>query len=88
MKILAESIDSVDLEAINIVDDGAIPDVDMSADYADAVYLLYRAGVLTGSDSMGTFAPKSVISRAEAAAVITRIIDPTLRTSVELVGEY
>lgn len=87
-KILAASIDSIDLEAINIVDDGAIPDVSMSADYADAVYLLYRAGILTGSDSNGTFNPSSTITRAEAAAIITRIVDPDLRQSVELSGEY
>ena len=87
-EILANSIDPIDLEPINIVDDGAIPDVPMSADYADAVYLLYRAGILTGSDINGTFNPNSTITRAEAAAIITRIIDPSLRKSIELVGEY
>lgn len=87
-EILANSIDSIDLEAINLVDDGTIPDVNMDADYADAVYLLYRAGVLTGSDSNGTFYPNSTITRAEAAAIITRIVDPSLRKSIELVGEY
>lgn len=87
-EILANSIDPIDLEPCNIVDDGAIPDVPMSADYADAVYLLYRAGILTGSDSSGTFNPDSTITRAEAAAIITRIVDPSLRKSIELVGEY
>lgn len=87
-QILAASVDSADLEAINIVDDGAIPDVPMTADYADSVYLLYRAGVLSGSDELGTFMPDSTITRAEAAAIITRIIDPTLRKTIELAGEY
>lgn len=87
-QILANSIDSIDLDEINLVDDGAIPDVDMNADYADAVYLLYRAGVLTGSDETGTFYPDSTITRAEAAAIITRIVDPSLRKNIELVGEY
>ena len=87
-QILANSIDPIDLEATNIVDDGAIPDVPMSSDYADAVYLLYRAGILAGSDSKGTFNPDSTITRAEAAAIITRIVDPSLRKSIELVGEY
>lgn len=87
-KILAASVDPIDLEEINIVDDGAIPDVDVNSDYANAVYLLYRAGVLSGSDSNGTFNPDSTITRAEAAAIITRIIDPSLRKSIELVGEY
>lgn len=87
-QILANSIDSIDLDEINLVDDGAIPDVNMDADYASAAYLLYRAGVLTGSDSNGTFYPDSTITRAEAAAIITRIVDPSLRKSIELVGEY
>ncbi len=87
-KILAASIDPVDLEEINIVDDGAIPDVPVESDYAEAVYLLYRAGILTGSDELGSFKPASTITRAEAAAIITRIVDPSLRQSIELVGEY
>ena len=87
-KILAASVDPIDLETINIVDDEAIPDVDMSADYAESVYMLYRAGVLSGSDANGTFNPDSTITRAEAAAIITRIIDPNLRKTIELVGEY
>ena len=87
-KILAASIDAVDLEEINVVDDGAIPDVPMNSDHAEAVYLLYRAGVLAGSDDMGSFKPESTITRAEAAAIITRIIDPALRQSIELAGEY
>ena len=73
---------------INWVINGAIPDVPMSSDYADAVYMLYRAGVLVGSDSTGKFNPDSTITRAEAAALITRIVDPSLRQSIELNGEY
>lgn len=87
-RILAASIDDVDLQPINLVEDGAIPDVDMNADYADAVYLLYRAGVLSGSDANGTFNPDSTISRAEVAAIVTRMVDPTLRKTIELSGEY
>jgi len=87
-KILATSVDTIDLKAINLVEDGAIPDVDMSADYADAVYLLYRAGILTGSDAKGTFQPDSTVTRAEAAAIVTRIVDPTLRKNIELSREY
>jgi len=87
-EILSKSIDSIDLKEINWVDDGAIPDVPMSAEYADAVYMLYRAGIIIGSDSAGTFNPDSTISRAEAAAIITRIVDTSLRKSIELVGEY
>ena len=51
-----------------------IPDVN-AAPYRDrsAIWMLYRAGVLTGSDSYGTFKPNSYITRQEAAAIIARI---------------
>lgn len=87
-QILAYSVDLNDLQAINIVDDNAIPDVPMTAGYASAVYLLYRAGVLSGSDANGAFHPDSTITRAEAAAIITRIVDPTLRRNIDLTCDY
>lgn len=87
-KILAAAINPLEFEEINRIDDGAIPDVPANADYADAVYMLYRAGVLTGSDATGKFNPNSTITRAAAAAIITRIIDPDLRQAVELNGSY
>lgn len=87
-QILSKSLPALEFEEINWVDDGAIPDVPTDVPYADGAYLLYRAGVLTGSDAAGTFRPYSTITRAEAAAIVTRIIDPALRQSVELLGEY
>ncbi len=83
-QILARSISDTDLQEINYVADGAIPDVDMTSEYADSVYLLYRAGILTGSDDKGSFNPDTTITRAEAAAIITRIIDTSSRKSIEL----
>jgi len=87
-KILANSMDSVEFTEINYVDDGAIPDVPIDSDCAESVYLLYRAGIIAGSDETGTFYPDSTITRAEAAAIITRMIDPSLRRNIELYGEY
>ena len=86
-EILSKSINPLDFEEINWIDDGAISDVPMNADYANAVYMLYRAGVLTGDDA-GNFNPNSTITRAEAAAIITRIVDPDLRQSVIINGDY
>ena len=56
-----------------------IPDVDETTPYADEIMLLYRSGVLTGSDAYGTFYPNNNISRAEAAAIIARIAIPAER---------
>ncbi|MBQ2830013.1 MAG: leucine-rich repeat protein [Oscillospiraceae bacterium] len=51
--------------------------------YADAVELLVRAGVINGSDDGNglCFLPLKSISRAEAAAVMSRMILPALRSA-------
>ncbi|MCL2408787.1 MAG: S-layer homology domain-containing protein [Oscillospiraceae bacterium] len=72
---------------IREVADGAIPDVAITADYASAVYMLYRAGVLSGSDRHGTFNPDANIRRSEIAAIIVRIAEPA-RRSVEPIGGH
>lgn len=82
--LLAEALPEGAMEPVNEVDDGAVPDVSMDVPYAGAVYLLYRTGVLTGSDAEGRFRPDSSIKRSEAAAIVTRIADPSLRQTVTL----
>lgn len=82
--VLAAALPTDALGAINTIADGAIPDVSTSASYAEAVYLLYRAGVLTGSDSAGRFMPTGTIKRSEAAAIVTRMADPSLRRTFSL----
>ena len=39
----------------------------------------YNAGILTGTDDSGTFEGDKRLSRAEAAAMIARIVRPSLR---------
>lgn len=72
------------LPAIGSVEDNAIPDLPSGSPYAPAVYVLYRAGVLTGNDAKGTFTPERALSRGAAAALIGRIMDPSLRKKVDL----
>ena len=71
-----------ELQQLNDVQNGAIPDVT----YAESpeTYLLYRAGVLTGNDSQGTFAPETYITRAHVAAIVGRMVDPSLRKTITL----
>ncbi len=68
----------------NYVPDGAVPDVDPSDEYAEAVYALYRSGILTGSDRQGNFYPDRSIKRSEVSAIITRMADVKLRQHVSL----
>ena len=85
-KIIAMAIDPIDFEQINYVEDESIPDIDKKADYYDSVYMLYRAGIFVGSNSEYCFFPDANITRAEAATVVTRIIDKNLWKSVMLTG--
>lgn len=71
----------------SMVADNAIPDVQSGAPYANAVYKLYRAGVLVGKDSQGVFDPDSNIKRSELAAIVARIAEPSLRKSIQLGDE-
>ena len=82
--VLALALPEDALATIGNVEDDAIPDVPSNSAYGAAVYTLYRAGVLTGSDSKGNFLPASTIKRSEAAAIVTRMADPTLRQVVTL----
>ena len=74
------------LKPVNTVEFGGIPDLvyDGYGLAFNAVYRLYRAGIMTGSDEKGTLMPDAPLKRSETAAVISRIADPTLRQSIEL----
>lgn len=85
--ILGAALPDEALPAVNTVEDGAIPDVEEGASYYEAVYRLYRAGILTGNDSQGTFDPQSQIRRSEVAAIVSRMADSSLRESVCLAVE-
>ena len=61
-----------------------IPDVDDSVANAYEITALYEAGVLTGSNSYGTFYSDRNITRAEASAIIARVAVPSLRQEFEL----
>lgn len=83
-EIFANALPYTALPEVNTVYDNAIPDVYMSDTYSWAVYALYRAGILTGSDSKGTFNPNSNIKRSEVATIVARMANVTYRKSVTL----
>ena len=57
----------------------AITDVTASTPYYQDILALYRKGVCIGSDKTGSFRPDQPITRGAAAAMLTRLIDPSLR---------
>lgn len=82
--ILAFALPTDALPEISTIGFNAIPDVQEWDAHANAIYRLYRAGILTGNDELGTFTPEASISRAAAAAIVTRMADPGLRRSITL----
>lgn len=66
-------------------DDAALQDVPGNSGFGtEPVLTLYQAGVLNGTDQWGRFDPQATLTRGQAAAVLARIIDPSLRVKFEL----
>ncbi len=82
--ILIAALPQSEFEVINSISKDQIPDVKSSDNYAYAIYLMYKAGVLSGRDVYGTFDPYNKITRAEMAAITTRMVDKDLRMKVTL----
>lgn len=85
--IMAKALPTEALRGINVIMDGAIPDVPSSDPGAWGIYTLYRAGVLVGSDIWGSFCPNDGITRASAAVIAARMLDPAQRRSTSLTTE-
>lgn len=52
-----------------------------------AVLKFYNAGILTGVDRYGTFDGKGALTRSQCAAMVARIIDPSLRRHFTPAGQ-
>ena len=76
MEIFAECME---LDEINYIEEGSIPDVKATASFAPAVYKLYRAGILTGVDDAHNCNPYDSIKRSEVAAILTRMMSEDAR---------
>ena len=83
-EIFAKALPADGLISINTVEDDTIPDVKTGDSIGPAVYKLYRAGILTGSDAAGTFYPGRSITRGEAAAIVARMGDSSVRKGITL----
>ncbi len=62
----------------------SIPGVSTNTPNSDSIFTLYRAGVLSGDEGSLNFRPYDMISRAEAAAIITRLALPENRRFFEI----
>jgi len=79
MEIFANALPASALAEINEIADAVIPDVPMSHPQADAIYKLYRVGILQGNDLQHSCNPGANIKRSEVAAILTRMMDSSKR---------
>lgn len=88
MGIFASALPDDNLSAINLIPDNSIPDVPSSTEYSYGVYKLYRAGILQGTDSMHSCNPFAKITRAEVAAILTRMMNKDKRIKFSMENKY
>lgn len=72
---ISHAIPKSEFKAINSV----CPSGSSSSESLDTIYRFFNAGVLTGSSVDAGFNGGSVITRAEVATILVRIIDPSKR---------
>lgn len=82
--LFARAFPAEALAEINTVAFSAIPDVTIADPYGEEIYTLYRAGVVIGSDDIGTFRPNTSIRRSHVAAMIVRMAVADERLGVVL----
>lgn len=80
--LLANVLPAEDYAPINEITE--LPDVSAATPYSKDIFKLYNAGVVTGSDVYGSFAPLSSITRAELSAMLCRLVQPAARKAVDL----
>jgi hypothetical protein len=81
MEIFARA---VPLDEINTIADGAIPDVPMTHPRSDAIYWLYRCGIVKGVDAEHNCNPDANIKRSEVATILTRMMNEGVRISFSM----
>lgn len=79
MDIFSKALPPEKLNEVNFIPDGAIHDVPMTHSYASAIYKMYRAGIVQGSDAQYSCRPSENIKRSEVAAILTRMMDASAR---------
>ena len=74
MYIFANALPAEKLPEINEVPMDSIPDYHGANSFAKQVYLLYRAGVVTGVDQAHNCNPNANIKRSEVATILSRMM--------------
>ena len=87
--MLVRSMEVLGMDTSAQTDKSAIPDYDtIGTYYRDYVRVAYKAGMIAGVDSAGTFNPLGTLNRAQAATVLNRLIDKSTRVDIGDGGSF
>jgi hypothetical protein len=64
----------------------SLPDVNTGSTYYSEIISFYKAGILTGVDSAGTFSGSDNVIRAHAAVMFVKLVETNLRTKGRAYG--
>jgi len=64
-----------------VIDKTAAPDVSTDSYAADAISNYYQSGIVSGMDAAGNFRGSATLTRGQAAAILARVLQPSLRLS-------
>jgi len=78
--MLVRAMDAMGIDTTEMVDTAVIPDFNqVDSYYKDYVRVVYAKELVGGMDAKGTFAPKYTMNRAQAATVLNKLTDPSIR---------
>lgn len=80
--LFARALPETEYKAINSITE--LPDVTGATKYSTEIFKLYNAGIVAGSDKYGTYQSDSQITRAQATAILNRVVHPENRKTLTL----
>ncbi len=73
--MLVRAMEAMGIDTSILIDSASIPDFNqVDSYYQDYVRVVYEKGLVGGMDAKGTFAPDFIMNRAQAAAVLTKLV--------------
>lgn len=84
-KIMAKVLKKQGEDTSKLVSSSKIADYNaINGYYQHDVRVVYSLGIITGTDSNGTFSPTGTVDRAQGATILHRLLDKTCRATVDL----
>lgn len=76
--------DAFSVFSLKMVFDEQMGESNNAKDTDNAIFRLYRAGIVAGNDEYGTYTPNANITRGAVAVMISRVVEPSQRLRISL----